>query len=183
MIIPKRFLSLLSAASLVMFGSTAALILPQFGAQRSPVYARENARVTSVVKPISVKELEPFKSISISVDEDGKAVKYDGVPLRDLFKVMMPKVKIETMPDWKALARLDLVMEVKGADGYPGLVTAVELAMNANGDRFILATRREGKPIESGVQLVCREDEYHVRWVKEAVQLRLESLPPAAGSQ
>lgn len=66
--------------------------------------------------------LKAYKSMTIAVDEDGKKVKYMGVPLRAVFADVVPEYKIDSMPDWKNLARKTLVVEVTGADGYPGLV-------------------------------------------------------------
>lgn len=124
-------------------------------------------------KSISTTALAAYKSITISVEEKGKKVRYSGVPLRTLFAEMLPQLKIDSMPDWKALSFKELVIELKGDDGYPGLVTATEMAINTDGDRFLLATERNGKPIETGVQLVCKADPEHVRWVRQVVSLRI----------
>ena len=123
--------------------------------------------------------LKSYKPLTVTVDEDGKKVKYTGVPLRVVFQEMLPEYKLQSMPQWKELARKNLVVEVVGSDGYPGLVTALELAMNADGDRFILATDRNGKPNEKGVQLICKMDQAHVRWVREIVSLRVVAVPAA----
>src|SRR5208283_1375918 len=53
-----------------------------------------------VSKTISQKALEKYSSISVTVEEDGKAVKYSGVPLRTLLAEMVPELKLETMPGW-----------------------------------------------------------------------------------
>lgn len=52
----------------------------------------------------------------------GKKVKYTGVSLRSVFADVVPEYKIQSMPEWKELARQILVVEVTGA-----------------GDRFLLA--------------------------------------------
>jgi hypothetical protein len=103
------------------------------------------------------------------VDDGGKRVKFTGVPLRAMLAEMIPQFKLETMAQWKALARQELVMEVTGDDGYPGLVTALELAINTSGDRLVLATLCDGKPLDSAVQLICKMDEERVRWVRQIV--------------
>jgi hypothetical protein len=125
------------------------------------------------IKAISQKALEKYQPMSVTIEEAGKEVKYSGVPLRVMFAEMVPEIKLDTMPEWKALSRKELIMEVKGDDGYPGLVPAIDLAINKAGDRFILATHRDGKPIESGVQLICKRDEAHTRWVRQVVSLRV----------
>ena len=83
---------------------------------------------------------------------------------------------LASMPDWKALAKKELVMEVLGDDGYPGLVTAAEVAINESGDRYILATEENGKPIANGVRMICKLDEFHVRWVHSIVSLRIATI-------
>jgi hypothetical protein len=130
----------------------------------------------SASKTISFKALEQYTPISVTLEEDGKQVTYTGVPLRVLLAEMVPDVKLESMPGWKALSRRELVMEVTGDDGYPGLVTAIEIAINKSGDRFVLATHRDGKPIDSGVRLICRMDEARTRCVRQLVSLRVVTV-------
>ncbi len=155
------------------------LFVCNFGCTASANAEAEKAAGTlPVSKAVSMKSLADYKTISITIKDDkNKKIKYSGVPLRTLFKEMVPDIKMDTMPDWKALSRQELVMEVKGDDGYPGLVTAIELATNPEGDRFVLATTCDGKPIEKGLQLICKTDEYHVRWVRQVVNLRVVALP------
>jgi hypothetical protein len=77
------------------------------------------------IKAISQKGLGQYKPVSVTIEENGREVKYSGVPLRLMLAEMVPEIKLETMPEWKALSRKELIMEVKGDDGYPGLVTAI----------------------------------------------------------
>lgn len=127
-------------------------------------------------KDINANALAAYKKIPVTVSWQGKKSKYDAVPLRALFQEMMPSVPIETMPDWKALSRLELVMEVKGSDGYPGLVTATELAINVAGDKFVLVTRKNDKTGNDEVDLICKSDDERVRWVRDVASLRVLSL-------
>ena len=136
----------------------------------------EPTQQLAAAKTISPKELAKYKSVSVSVEQDGKQVKYTGVPLRVILAEMLPHVKLESMPEWKALSRRELVMVVKGDDGYPGLVTAIELSINKTGDRFVLATQKDGKLIESGVQLICKGDDASTRWVRNVVSLRVSTV-------
>lgn len=138
--------------------------------------ARASAEQTlklPIAKKISISELSKYKILSVVVEEDGAQVKYEGVPLRTLLAELLPELNLDAMKDWKKIAAEELVMELKGKDGYPGIATALEVAMNKSGDRFILATHRDGRPIDSGVKLVCKLDEAHARWVHEVVQLRI----------
>lgn len=129
-----------------------------------------------VSKTISLEALKKYEPVSVEVEADGKKINYTGVPLRVMLGEMMPELNLSDMPGWKDLSRLELVMEVLGSDGFPGLVTGTELAINKSGDRFLLATERDGKPNENGIQLICRMDEARTRCVKQVVSLRLVSL-------
>jgi len=138
---------------------------------------KKSATLTpEVSKAISQKLLEKYSTISITIQEDGKEVKYTGVPLRVILAEMVPDIKMDNMPDWKGLARRELVLEVMGDDGFPGLATATEVAINQAGDRYLLATHKDGKLIESGVRLVCKLDEHRVRWIRGAVSVRVVSI-------
>jgi hypothetical protein len=145
-----------------------------------PAYAREKARTVPtklpVSKKISLKALEQYKSITVTVEEDGKKATYVGVPLRVMLAEMLPELGLESMPGWHALSEQELVIEVKGDDGYPGLVTATEVAINKTGDRFLLATQKDGKPFKSAVQLICKMDESRTRCVRQIVSLRVVSV-------
>ncbi len=171
-----RFISVatLAFSSLSMFlVSTSALAAPDSASAVSPSAA---SKIEPLSKSISIQLLEKYQPITVSVEESGKEVKYMGVPLRALLAEMLPDVKIDLMPEWKALNRQELVMEVFGKDGYVGIVTATDMAINKTGDRFLLATRKDGKAIESGVQLICKMDEARVRWIRSVVLLRLVSV-------
>ena len=135
-----------------------------------------------VTKEISMKALEKYGSMDISVQDahangdEKKETKYAGVSLRTILTDIVPDLKLDSMPEWKSTARRKLVVIVKGSDGYPGLVTVAEIAINREGDRFLLATHRDGKLMESGPQLICKMDQARVRWIREAVSLRVIGL-------
>jgi hypothetical protein len=135
-----------------------------------------------VTKEISMKALEKYGSMDISVQDahangdEKKETKYAGVSLRTILTDIVPDLKLDSMPEWKSTARRKLVVIVKGSDGYPGLVTVAEIAINREGDRFLLATHRDGKLMESGPQLICKMDQARVRWIREVVSLRVIGL-------
>ncbi|HEY9683321.1 MAG TPA: hypothetical protein V6C86_17210 [Oculatellaceae cyanobacterium] len=130
----------------------------------------------SAFKEISAEVLLKYQSISVTVDDNSAKVTYSGVPLRAVLAEMMPGTDLDSMPEWKKLARKALIMEVLGNDGFPGLIATTEIAMNKSGDRFILATHKNGKVIETGVHLICKADEGHVRWVRSVASVRLISV-------
>jgi len=124
----------------------------------------------SISKPISKDSLSKIASISVTVQEQGKTVKYSGVPLRALLKEEVSA--IDEMPEWKKLAKQKIMLEVLGKDGFPALMSAVEVATNQSGNRFVLATEEDGKPMES-IKLICPNDEHHTRWVRDCEELKL----------
>ncbi len=127
-------------------------------------------------RSISLKDLSSEKSINISAVWKGKVQKYTGVPLRTFFKEMI-SIPIENMADWKQLSRYELVVEVVGKDGYPALVSASEMAMNEKGNKFVLCKNTEGK--EESILLVCKDDDYRVRCVRDVAYLRIVPISKA----
>jgi hypothetical protein len=89
---------------------------------------------------------------------------------------MVPDLTLGSMPEIKSAAERELVLEVKGADGYPALIPVADIAINSQGDRFLLATHADGKLLESGPQLICKTDQAKTRWVHEVVSLRIVGL-------
>lgn len=65
---------------------------------------------------------------------------------------------------------------VIGDDGYPGVVTLLEIAMNKSGDKFILATKCDGKPFENAPQLIVKNDEVRTRWVHKVVRFEVKEV-------
>jgi hypothetical protein len=163
---------------LFMFNMLMGELLPGLSSWQQPAGAAPAAAVTPLPaeKTISLKDLEKYKAVSVSVSEEGKEVKYSGVPMRVILGEMIPEMKMESMDDLHAVNRKELVLEVLGSDGYPALVTAAELAYNKSGDRFLLATHKDGKLIEEGAHLICKMDDGHFRWVKRVTKLRGLSL-------
>jgi hypothetical protein len=139
-------------------------------------FASESAKLP-LCKTVSFADLRAYKTVPVFVEEDGTTVKYEGVPLRTLFCELNVDSHLDTLKGWKSLAGKKIVTELTGDDGYPGLVTAEEIAGDKEGDRFILATRRDGEEIEGGPQLICKLDPDKTRWVKEVVQLRIVAVP------
>ena len=131
---------------------------------------------------ISPKQLEKFATSVIDVDDNGARVQYKGVALRNIVKEMAPSVSIDLMPEWKKLSRLELIVEVKGDDGFPALITATEVAINKSGDKFVLATERDGKTFENSPQLICKDDSARVRWIRKVVSVRITSVMPKSAA-
>jgi hypothetical protein len=82
-----------------------------------------------------------------------------------------------TMAELRALA--DSVILVKAADGYQAAISAAAVAMDPKGERFLLALRRDGQPLDKGqapVRLVVPGDPQHIRWVRMISGLELVTL-------
>jgi hypothetical protein len=125
---------------------------------------------------IALADLRKYPHTTIEAEEKGIKVEYSGVPLRLLLAEMLPDCKLDSMPEWKALTKRELVMELKGDDGFPSLVTITEIAINKSGDRFIIATEKDGKPLDVAPQLICKIDEARTRCVRNVVALKIVSL-------
>ncbi len=123
-------------------------------------------------KQISIKDLESYEKISITAKEDAADVKYDGVAMRVLLKEFMPDKDLDSKDVVEGNFRRELVMEVTADDNYSGLATAMEVAMNKAGDKFVLATHKNGQVMD-GVRLICKMDEHRTRWVQKIAILRL----------
>ncbi|MDR3613787.1 MAG: hypothetical protein P4L53_09470 [Candidatus Obscuribacterales bacterium] len=127
-------------------------------------------------KTIGIADLRKYPHTTIETEEKETKVKYTGVPLRLLLAEMLPDCKLDSMPEWKALTKRELVMELRGNDGFPALVTATEIAINKSGDRFLLAIEKDGKPLDVAPQLICPFDEARTRCVRGVVSLKIVSL-------
>jgi hypothetical protein len=136
----------------------------------------EAARAESIParRSISNATLAKYKTISVAVEENGKTNTYIGVPVRTILAEEIPA--IDSMPEWKKLARRALVLKFTAEDGFPALIAATEIATNKSGDRFLLATECDGKAIEGGIRLICPKDEHHVRWARQITSLKFISL-------
>jgi hypothetical protein len=125
-------------------------------------------------RTISKETLAKYKTISITVEENDKKATYTGVPVREILAEEIPT--IDSMPEWKKLARRALILKFTAEDGFPALIAATEIATNKSGDRFLLATECDGKAIEGGIRLICPRDEHHVRWARQITSLKFISL-------
>ncbi len=125
--------------------------------------------------PFDPTKLEGFEKVEVKLTEDGQTVTYTGVALASLLEKQGKGSG--TMPALRSLS--DAVLLVRGSDGYQAAVSAAAVAMDPKGGRYLLATSRDGKPLEKGqgpVRLIVPGDPKHVRWVKEVVTIRLVHL-------
>lgn len=125
--------------------------------------------------PFDPAKLEGLARAEVKVVEDGETVTYSGVALATILE---QKAKgSTTMAGLRALS--DSVVLVKGTDGYQAAVSAAAVAMDPKGARYLLATSRDGKPLDKGqgpARLIVPDDPKHVRWVKDVASVRLVRL-------
>src|SRR5262245_3711501 len=79
----------------------------------------------------------------VRIDDGGKVTTYSGVPLK---AVLDAKMKDTTsMAALRSLA--DAALLVRASDDYQVAVSAVAVAMDPGGRRYLLALERDGKPL------------------------------------
>ena len=126
--------------------------------------------VTMELLPTKPEVLATLPQVVLKVEGEGKAVTYSGVALAS---VLASRAKpVEGMPGLRDLA--DAVLLVRGVDGYQAAVSAAAVAMDPKGERYFLASARNGEPRPA--QLIIPGDAKHVRWVKDVVAIRLVRL-------
>jgi DMSO/TMAO reductase YedYZ molybdopterin-dependent catalytic subunit len=124
--------------------------------------------------PIDLKAWAEASQIELRVMEQNKAIVYSGVPLAIVLK---DRAKGEGMAALRALS--DAVILVRATDGYQTAISAAAVAMDPEGQRYLLALKRDGKPLGDGqgpLRLIVPGDPRHVRWVRMVSSLRLVRL-------
>lgn len=93
---------------------------------------------------------------------------YSGVPLIGL----LTKLGVPDKPHGKEL-RLYFVAE--GSDGYGAVYSVAEANPDVHDGTVIVADTVDGKPIESGLQLVSAGEKRPARWVRALVAIHVQS--------
>ena len=144
------------------------------------ILAQSPGPVTVEILPLdraAMKEMEPAE---VRVPEGDKTVTYGGVPLAAILAKQAKDTK--SMAGLRALS--DAVLLVRGSDGYQVAVSAVAVAMDTKGERFLMATTRDGKPLDEGfgpIRLIVPGDPKHARWVRNVAAVRLVRLDKLVG--
>lgn len=148
----------------------AALILSAFLAGPEP------ATVQVEALKFDAKALEAAGTSEVKVTEAGAAVTYKGIPLRTLLDDRLKGAN--AMADLRGLA--DCVLLVRASDGYQVALSAAEVAMDEKGERFLIAFRRDGAPLEASqgpAKLIVPGDPKHVRWIRKIERIDLIRMP------
>ncbi|WP_435005811.1 molybdopterin-dependent oxidoreductase [Tundrisphaera lichenicola] len=133
------------------------------------------APIGSEKLPCDLATLKAMDQAEVRVSENGKTVIYRGVPLALLLEKRVKEAR--TMPGMKSLS--DAVLLVRGADGYQAAYSAAAVAMDAPGERYLLAIERDGEPLDKGfgpIRMIVPGDPKHARWVREVEGVRLVRL-------
>ncbi len=129
--------------------------------------AAEPASVTVELLSTKPEALASMPKVELKVESDGKTVTYSGVALASILNA-----RDKATPGMAGLRELsDAVILVRGADGYQAAVSAAAVAMDTKGERYLLATSRDGQ-VRTG-QLIIPADPKHARWVRDVVAIRL----------
>jgi DMSO/TMAO reductase YedYZ molybdopterin-dependent catalytic subunit len=132
---------------------------------------------TVSVEPLSfnVEALKKMEVVELRLMERGATSTYRGVPLRVVLEG--PSQDAASMARLRALA--DSVLLVRATDGYQVAVSAVAVAMDPKGERYLLAWEHDGKPLgDAGpIRLVVPGDPQHVRWIRNVSGIDLIRLP------
>ena len=108
--------------------------------------------------------------VELKINQEGRSVTYSGIPLG---AILDRRAKpIAGMPGLRDLS--DAVLLVRGADSYQAAVSAASVAMDPEGQRYLIASQRDGQSIPT--QLIIPGDPKRARWVKDVVAIRLVRL-------
>lgn len=130
----------------------------------------EPGPVTIELLSIESETLAKTPQSEVKVESGGRSVTYAGVPLN---AILGGRANFITgMPGLRDLS--DAVLLVRGADGYQAAVSAASVAMDLNGERYLLAKSRDGQSMSP--QLIIPADPKHARWVRDVVAIRLVRL-------
>ncbi len=144
------------------------------------VSGSETVQVVSLkLDPKAIREAE---KVEIQVMEGDAKVVYRGVPLRFLLTEQLKDH--EGMAGLRALS--DAVIVVRATDDYLATISAAAVAMDAKGAAFLLATERDGQPLDpkqGPFKLIVPGDPEKVRWVRMIDRVELVRMPKAGKSK
>ncbi len=106
---------------------------------------------------------------------DGKEAEFTGVPLVEVLK--LAGVKFGEDLRGKNLA---LYLVVEAADGYRAVYALPELDSTYTDKLILLATKREGKPLEEKegpLRIVVPDEKKQARWVRQVTGLVIKRAP------
>lgn len=106
------------------------------------VLAAPAAEPTISALPFDLAALKAMPRVSVTVTEDEGKVTYSGVPLRTILDTKEGKTSM-----MEARGLVDAILLIHATDDYQVAVSATAVAMDAKGERYLLAFERNGKPL------------------------------------
>ena len=136
-----------------------------------PLFAADETKVT-----LSAASFEGLPRVTATVTAHGskEAATYEGVALTSL----LVKAGVAAGEDIKG-KKLSLVVVAKAADGYQAVYALAELDPKFSKKLFLLADRKNGKPIdekEGPYRIVVPDEERQARWVRQVTSIVVRSV-------
>jgi hypothetical protein len=131
-----------------------------------------------VSRMLSPEDLATLPAIEVTITNEAPPTTYAGPTIRDL-------LTLAGAPSGRSLRgpAMSMVLLAEAADGYTVAFTISEMDPQFGNRRAIVATNVGGHPLserDGPLQLVLPEDEFHARWVRQLVRIRVIQL--AGGS-
>ena len=163
----QEFLSLMSPLSRLMCqkGRPGALMLLTWAAVLTPARAQEITIQNESNAPVKVTagEIAAMTHQKVSVDEHGKTVTYEGLPLR----LVLEKAGVTFGNNMRG-KRLSTCLLVEASDGYRVVFALPELDPAFTDQVILLADRADGHPLdnkEGPFRIVIPGEKRMARWV------------------
>jgi len=124
---------------------------------------------------VNASDISAMTHQKLSVDEHGKTVSYDGVPLR----LVLEKAGF-VFGDSMRGKKLASYLLVEAAEGYRVLFALPELDPAFTDHVILLADRADGHPLdnkEGPFRLVVPGEKRRARWVRQVTSLKVVQLP------
>jgi hypothetical protein len=126
---------------------------------------------TSAPVKVRAAEITAMPHQKVSVDDHGKTVTFEGVPLR----LVLEKGGV-TLGDSLRGKRLSSCLLVEAADGYRVVIALPELDSGFSDRVILLADQADGHPLESKegpFRIVIPGEKRIARWVRQVVALKV----------
>lgn len=154
-------------------------VAPSARAQRSPSAGPPTGTLIvsgDVATPLTLKvaDLQSWPRKTVHIDEDGRAVAYEGVLVSELLK----RAGAASGADLRGPAVAAYVVAT-GNDGYQAVYSVAELDPIFTGSEIIVADRVEGKPLfdyQGPLRLIAPKDTRGARSVRMLEKIELFRL-------
>jgi hypothetical protein len=169
----RSFFDKMISLPMSWLGRRAALILVAWSAAVSAGNAQEIAVQSEAGTRVKIgaAEIAALPHQEISVDDHGKTVRFEGVPLR----LVLEKGGV-TFGDSLRGKRLSSCLLAEGADGYRVVIALPELDPAFTDRVILLADQADGHPLDSKqgpFRIVVPGEKRMARWVRQVTALRV----------